>query len=105
MAEKPFYEVSDYTIAASSDVASENYARVRGFVPNIANEDSYGSVYEWCLTVDWKTKTLFVLQQNWCAATVTTARTESLFPLKTKEYAPFIGFHIYETVKKKSFLS
>ena len=63
---REFYEVSDYTIAASSDVASENYARVRGFVPNIADEDSYGLVYEWCLTVDWKTKTLSQDQDLLC---------------------------------------
>ena len=53
-----FYEVSDYSSAASADPSSDNYARARGFVPSIDYEDTYGTVSEWCTYVDYQTKRL-----------------------------------------------
>ncbi len=43
-----FFAVSDYSIAADDDPASENYARKRGFV---AEEWDY----EWSMVTDWET--------------------------------------------------
>ena len=55
---KEFYEISDYSSAADANSSSANFARARGFVPSIDNEDTYGTVSEWCTYVNYQTKRL-----------------------------------------------
>ena len=47
-----FYKISDYSTKASRDPNDPDYARKRGFVAN----PQYGN--EWCIYVNWQTKTL-----------------------------------------------
>ena len=47
-----FYKISDYSTKACRDPNDPDYARKRGFVAN----PQYGN--EWCIYVNWQTKTL-----------------------------------------------